>query len=107
MGLDWRLLSNNALLSFLYLSLVSQLLAFFVWYKGLALGGIARVSQIQLLQPFITLFASLLLLREPTNTQTIVFATLVVGIVWLGKRLPISDRPDKPARPATIKTRPL
>lgn len=75
--------------SFLYLALVSQLLAFFVWYKGLALGGIARVSQAQLIQPFVTLFASALFLGEVIDIETMVFVFLVVSSVWLGKRMPI------------------
>ena len=76
-------------LSFLYLALISQLFGFFVWYKGLALGGIVRVSQIQLLQTFITLGASIILLNEKLNLQMIIFALLVVGIVWIGKKMPI------------------
>jgi len=78
--------------SFLYLALVSQLFAFFVWYKGLALGGIARVSQAQLLQPFITLFASVLFLGEIIDIETMVFVFLVVSSVWLGKRMPIREK---------------
>jgi len=78
--------------SFLYLALVSQLFAFFVWYKGLALGGIARVSQAQLLQPFVTLFASGLFLGEIIDTQTVLIVVLVVGSVWLGKRMPIRQK---------------
>ncbi len=78
--------------SFIYLALVSQLFAFFVWYKGLALGGIARVSQAQLLQPFITLFASALFLHEIINIETMVFVFLVVCSVWLGKRMPIKHK---------------
>jgi len=78
--------------SFLYLSLVSQLFGFFVWYKGLALGGIARVSQTQLLQPFITLLASVLLLGENIEAATLVFILLVVGSVWLGKKMPIEEK---------------
>lgn len=78
-------------ISFLYLALVSQLFGFFVWYKGLALGGIARVSQAQLVQPFVTLFASALLLEEVIDTQTVVFCLLVVSSVWLGKRMPIRE----------------
>jgi len=74
---------------FLYLALVSQLLAFFVWYKGLALGGVARVSQAQLLQPFITITASVTLLGESLDTPTILCALLVVCSVWLGKKMPI------------------
>jgi len=78
--------------SFLYLALVSQLFAFFVWYKGLALGGIARVSQAQLLQPFVTLFASVLFLGELIDIETMVFVFLVVSSVWLGKRMPIREK---------------
>ena len=82
-------ISVAGIASFLYLSLVSQLFAFFVWYKGLALGGIARVSQAQLLQPFVTLFASMVLLGEVIDNTTMVFALLVISSVWLGKRMPI------------------
>ena len=79
-------------LSFLYLALISQLFGFFVWYKGLAMGGIVRVSQIQLLQTFITLGASIILLNEKLDLQMIIFALLVVGIVWIGKKMPIHRR---------------
>ena len=78
--------------SFLYLALVSQLFAFFVWYKGLALGGIARVSQTQLLQPFITLLASTLFLGEIIDFETMLFVFLVVSSVWLGKQMPIRQK---------------
>jgi len=78
--------------SFLYLALVSQLFAFFVWYQGLALGGIARVSQTQLLQPFVTLLASMLFLDEVINIETLIFVFLVVSSVWLGKRMPIRKK---------------
>ena len=79
----------NVLLSFLYLALVSQLFGFFFWNKGLALGGVARVSQTQLLQPIVTLLASALLINETINVQTIVFATLVIVTVAIGKKMPI------------------
>ena len=79
----------QAYLSFGYLVLVSQLLAFFVWYKGLALGGIARVSQAQLLQPFVTLIASVLILGEALDASTVIFIFLVVCSVWVGKKMPI------------------
>lgn len=80
----------SAYASFAYLALVSQLIGFFAWYKGLAMGGIARVSQAQLLQPFITIFASIYILSEPLEFVTIIFATLVVASVWLGKKMPIN-----------------
>ena len=88
-------LSNISIMgyaSFFYLALVSQFFAFFLWYKGLALGGIARVSQTQLLQPFVTLLASALLLGEVIDLKTIVFVLLVVSSVWLGKRMPIRQK---------------
>jgi drug/metabolite transporter (DMT)-like permease len=71
------------------LALVSQLFGFFFWNKGLALGGVARVSQTQLLQPIVTLVASALLINETINVQTIVFATLVIVTVAIGKKMPI------------------
>ncbi|MCZ2722749.1 DMT family transporter [Marinomonas sp. 15G1-11] len=78
--------------SFFYLSIMSQFLGFFVWYKGLALGGIARVSQVQLLQPFITLIASIAFLREAIDMQTFIFVCLVVVSVWIGKKMPIEHK---------------
>jgi len=81
----------NVLLSFLYLALVSQLFGFFFWNKGLALGGVLRVSQTQLLQPFVTLVASAFLINENINLQTIVFAILVIVTVAIGKKMPINQ----------------
>lgn len=75
-----------AWLSFLYISLASQLFGFFAWYRGLALGGIARVGQVQLLQLFITLIASSLWLGETVDARTWLFGTLVVLIVAVGRR---------------------
>lgn len=74
---------------FLYLALVSQFFGFFWWNKGLALGGVARVSQIQLLQPFVTLAASVAVLQEAITNETYIFAVLVVVVVAIGRRMPI------------------
>lgn len=73
-------------LGFAYLSLVSMFLGFFAWYRGLALGGVARVGQIQLLQPFLTIAASHVLLGEPITPMMMVAACVVVVIVVLGRR---------------------
>ena len=72
---------------FVYLSLFPMFLGFFFWYEGLAVGGIARVSQVQLIQPFCTLFAANLLLGEPLTWMNVIFAVLVVSTVILGKRM--------------------
>jgi len=77
---------------FLYLALVSQLGAFLLWYRGLAIGGIARVSQTQLLQPFFTLGASALLLNERIDLTTIAFAVAVVLSVAVSRRMPVRRR---------------
>ncbi len=77
---------------FLYLALFSQLFGFFLWNKGLAIGGIARVSQTQLLQPFFTLGFSSLILSEIIDAQSILFAIVVVVVVAIGKRMPIHQR---------------
>ena len=76
-------------LSFLYLALVSQLFGFFLWNKGLAIGGVARVSQVQLIQPFVTIVASALLINEAIEMSTFIFSLLVVVTVAIGKRMPI------------------
>jgi len=76
----------TAIVSFLYLALVSQLLGFVPWYAGLSLGGVARVSQVQLLQTFLTLFAAAFLLDEVIEWHLWVVATMVVGQVYLAKK---------------------
>lgn len=73
--------------SFLYLSLFSMFLGFFFWYEGLAIGGIARVSQVQLTQPFCTLLAASILLGDSLTVMNLIFAILVVSTVMLGKRM--------------------
>jgi drug/metabolite transporter (DMT)-like permease len=69
-----------------YLAFFSMFLGFFAWNAGLALGGIARVSQTQLLQTFVTLAVAALLLDEPVPPGTLGFATAVAAVVWLGRR---------------------
>jgi drug/metabolite transporter (DMT)-like permease len=69
-----------------YLSFGSMFIGFFAWNAGLALGGIARVGQVQLLQCFVTLAISALLLGETVTLQTVGFALAVVAIVALGRK---------------------
>ncbi|MBF9233612.1 DMT family transporter [Microvirga alba] len=66
-------------IGFAYVTLMSQYLGFFAWNAGLALGGIARVSQVQLLQTFVTLLIASVLNREPIGMT----AWLVSGAVLL------------------------
>lgn len=80
----------QAWLGFVYVALVSQFAAFFAWYHGLAIGGVARVSQIQLLQPFFTLGASALLLHEAVTPATLLAALVVMLAVAIGRRAPVA-----------------
>ena len=73
--------------SFVYLSLFPMYLGFFFWYEGLAIGGIARVSQVQLIQPFCTLLASSFFLGDHLTAMNMVFAFLVVSTVILSKQM--------------------
>ncbi len=73
----------DAWLAFAYLSVVSVFLGFFAWYRGLALGGVARVGQLQLVQPVLTIFWAALLLGEPLKLQTLLASLLVIGSVAL------------------------
>lgn len=81
--------SGRAWMAFGYVSLFSMFIGFFFWYKGLALGGIARVGQVQLLQPFMTMLAAVLLLGESFDWHNFVFAGVIVALVVIGKRMPV------------------
>lgn len=79
--------TNTAWIGFVYVALISQYLAFLPWFKGLSLGGIARVGQAQLLQPFITIIASAWLISEVVDWITWTFAIAVFAVVALGRVL--------------------
>ncbi|WP_292934146.1 DMT family transporter [Noviherbaspirillum sp.] len=90
--LGWRYgidASPKAWIGFGYVSLFSMFIGFFFWYKGLALGGIARVGQVQLLQPFLTLIGAALILGEKMDANTVLFAIAVVAVVAVGRRMTI------------------
>lgn len=68
-------------LALLYVALFSQWIGFFAWNAGLAMGGIARVSQVQLLQPFITFALAAFFNDESITLQILLFAAAVVATV--------------------------
>jgi drug/metabolite transporter (DMT)-like permease len=70
-----------ALLGLAYVSLFSMLIGFVFWYRGLALGGIAAVGQLQLLQPFMALGWAAVLLHEKVSPAMLVVTVAVVGCV--------------------------
>lgn len=83
---DLRDVGLQSWVGFAYIVLVSQLLGFFAWYRGLARGGVARVSQIQNIQMFMTILAGALLLGEPMDSGTAGFAVGVTMLVALSRR---------------------
>jgi drug/metabolite transporter (DMT)-like permease len=87
-----------AWVGFAYVLAVSQLAGFFAWYYGLAIGGIARVSQTQMLQVFLTLAASGLLLGETIDRSMLLYAAAVVATVLIGTRLRVAGAKPGPAK---------
>jgi drug/metabolite transporter (DMT)-like permease len=76
-----------------YLGAVSMFLGFFAWYAGLALGGIARVSQVQLLQPIFSLVWATLFLHEHLDVLIVVVAIVVLLCVFGSRRSAVRVRP--------------
>jgi len=87
----------EAWLGFFYVAVFSQWLGFFAWYRGLALGGTVRVSQMQLLQPFLSMLFAVPILGERLDALTIGFGLVVIAVVAIGRKMPVRD-----TRPTTI-----
>ena len=77
--------SSAAWGGFAYITIVSQIAGFFAWYNGLALGGIARVGQVQLLQAFFTIAAAAWLFGEQVEPLTWLAAAAVVATIAVGR----------------------
>lgn len=86
----------SAWAGFIYVSLFSMWIGFFAWYRGLALGGTLRVSQVQVLQPFLSMLFAVPLLGERLDAMTVVFAVAVLAVVWWGKRQPVHTQETRP-----------
>lgn len=83
--------------AFLYLAVGSSLLAFFCWYRALAVGGVAKIGQIQLLQPILTMLFAALLLGERLD-PTMMAVGLCVGVtVLMAQRTRVRQVPAPPA----------
>ncbi|HKH95241.1 MAG TPA: DMT family transporter, partial [Beijerinckiaceae bacterium] len=83
---SWSRIGLPAWLGLAYVSVFSMLVGFVFWYRGLALGGIAGVAQLQLLQPFFGLALAGLLLHEPVAWTMVAVTALVVLCVAGAKR---------------------
>jgi drug/metabolite transporter (DMT)-like permease len=82
-------------------------LGFFAWYRGLAIGPIAQVSQIQLIQPVLTICWAALLLGEALTWTTLVGGLAVILCAGAAVRVrlrPAAPMPAQPALPHTPRT---
>ena len=82
-----------------YVAVFSMWIGFFAWYRGLALGGTVRVSQVQLVQPFFSMLLAVPLLGEKLDAVTLGFGLAVIATVFLGKKMPV--RSTKTITPLT------
>ncbi len=93
--LEWAL--------FGYLGVVSMFLGFFAWYRGLAIGPMAQVSQVQLVQPVLTICWAALLLHEQLTWPTVLGGAAVIACAGIAVRSrlrqPSVAEPQAPADP--------
>ena len=82
-------LRASAWAGFAYVAVFSMWLGFFAWYRGLALGGTVRVSQVQLVQPFLSMLFAVPLLGERLDAVTVGFGLAVIATVFIGKKMPV------------------
>ncbi|MBB4374102.1 drug/metabolite transporter (DMT)-like permease [Bradyrhizobium sp. cir1] len=82
----WSGVDAPAWIGLAYVSVFSMFVGFIFWYRGLAIGGIARVGQLQQLQPFFGLALAGFLLHEPVAWSMIAATALVVVCVFLARR---------------------
>jgi drug/metabolite transporter (DMT)-like permease len=85
----------TAWLCFAYVSVVSMFLGFFAWYRGLALGGVAQIGQLQLGQPVLTLIWAALVLGERVTAAMAVTALAVLGCVLATQRARVATPPAR------------
>ena len=82
-------ISFQAIISLTYVGLFSMFIGFFFWYKGIAIGGISRVGQVQLIQPFLTIVGAYFLTNEKITTLNILFAFMVLIVIIIGRKTKI------------------
>ncbi|MEO8388105.1 DMT family transporter [Polaromonas sp.] len=82
---------------FAYVAVFSMWLGFFAWYRGLALGGTVRVSQVQLVQPFLSMLFAVPLLGERLDAVTVGFSLAVIATVFIGKKMPVHPSTNAPS----------
>jgi drug/metabolite transporter (DMT)-like permease len=82
--------------AFGYLAVVSMYLGFFAWYRGLAIGPMARVSQVQLVQPVLSIAWAALLLREELTWTTVLGGIAVIVCAGIAVRIRLDRNASEP-----------
>jgi drug/metabolite transporter (DMT)-like permease len=99
-------LPASAWWAFGYVAVFSMWIGFFAWYRGLALGGTVRVSQVQLVQPFLSMLFAVPLLGERLDLLTLGFGLAVIATVFAGKKMPVlGAAPSAPLLSPTVEPR--
>jgi drug/metabolite transporter (DMT)-like permease len=96
-GLDAR---ATSWIAFAYLGVVSMFLGFFAWYRALATGGIARISQVQLIQAPLSLVWAALVVGEQLDAATVLTAVAVVACIAAAQRARIAGTQQRHRAPA-------
>ena len=90
--INYSSISFQAIISLTYVGLFSMFIGFFFWYKGIAIGGISRVGQVQLIQPFLTIVGAYFLTNEKITFLNILFAFMVLIVIIIGRKTKIELR---------------
>ena len=90
--INYTSISFQAIISLTYVGLFSMFIGFFFWYKGIAIGGISRVGQVQLIQPFLTIVGAYFLTNEKITFLNILFAFMVLIVIIIGRKAKIELR---------------
>ena len=91
----------TALLGLAYVAAISMFLGFFAWYAGLARGGVARIGQVQLTQPLLTVVWSGLVLGEALTPVMVLAGVGVLASVAATQRARVAVRPRRTPRAAS------
>ena len=86
----------------LYLASVTMFVGFFAWYSGLARAGIARASQLQLAQPFLTIAIAAFVLGERPGAGTYAAGVVVLACVLVAQRARFGQRLRSPTLPVVV-----
>lgn len=102
---QWPSATPTEWAAFAYLAVVSMFLGFFAWYRGLAIGPMATVSQVQLIQPVLSILWAAWLLGEELTWVTVIGGAAVILCAGLAVRVRLSAPTTQQASRGARRTR--